>query len=418
MNEITAKKNICQGGSVKKSLLVAALAAVLVFAFASSALAVDHSGEMREGKSVVAGAKTTASPGVQVAGAGTYTYVDWSTALGTNSLSNSPHGAFTTTTVKCAVCHAIHYAAPSGDVVGGANSAADTLLRTQAKNACGYCHAMSGTAVNGTPVYNGQGYPATSGGSTTVGHTTGTNCSECHSSVHGSGADESVPAVVGYLLKTSGFNLVVGTSNVSNQIQTIEADAGNANIKAAGGNVTGFPYDAVTGWLEPATSDSAGDLSAKREEAVGIFCAECHSGSYAQTLSGATASEGSNDSLFTGHRVMATATATWTGHSTGAYNGKGQIAWADAASCKSCHDSKDQFGNAAFPHAWGNAAGTLASTTKMWLTMAPDAQSTHVDTGNQTTSYSYYGVGASQLQDGVCLKCHRSGAGSGVGQTF
>ena len=41
--------------------------------------------------------------------------MDWSTGLGTNnsaSAGNSPHGNFTTTTVKCVVCHAVHYAAP------------------------------------------------------------------------------------------------------------------------------------------------------------------------------------------------------------------------------------------------------------------------------------------------------------------
>jgi hypothetical protein len=417
MNEMTAKKYICQGGSVKKSLLVAALAAVLVFAFAGSAFAVNHSGEMRSGVSVVAPANVTNGPlgGTSVAGAGTYTYVDWSTALGTNNLSTSPHGAFTTTTVKCAVCHAVHYAAPSGADIYSANSAADTLLRMQAKNACGYCHALSGTAVNGTPVYNGLGYPSTSGGSSTTGHALGTNCSECHSSVHGSGADETIPALTGFLLNKS-------QGGVESVITTIESDPANLAIEAGAENaglyVTGFKNDA-TGWLMPANSDTAADLSAKREEAVGLFCATCHSGSYAQTLSGAsTNGGGAAFGTDTGHRVMAAATTTWTGHSTGSYNGKGQIAFAAATNCKSCHDSKDQFGNAAFPHAWGNATGDLSSTTKMWLTQAANSASTKGDVTPQTQGYSYYGVGAAQLQDGVCLKCHRSGTGSGVGLTF
>jgi hypothetical protein len=172
MIEMTRSKKTNQGGSVKKTLFVMALAAVLVFAVASSAFA--GSGQDRQGAAAVAPAPVGGNPAsTPVAGAGTYTYKNWNTTLGTNAGDNSPHGNYTTTTVKCVVCHAVHYAAPGNDSRTGASSGqhADTLLRMKASDACVYCHATAGVAVNGVPVY---------ADGINNGHVIGSNCDMCH----------------------------------------------------------------------------------------------------------------------------------------------------------------------------------------------------------------------------------------------
>ena len=205
MKEIMlTKKKLIQGGSVKKTLFVVAIAAMLVLSVASSAFAVNHSGLQRIGAAQNVGAPVGGggvNPTDNVAGAGTFTYMDWSTGLGTNNLSTSPHGAYTTTTSKCVVCHAVHNAAPGNAPVGAAGATADTLLRMKASDACAFCHVTAGQTVNGRPVYDGV-VPVTSGGSSNTGHAVGSNCNECHTGVHGANADQSIPALNGFLLKT------------------------------------------------------------------------------------------------------------------------------------------------------------------------------------------------------------------------
>ena len=49
--------------------------------------------------------------------------------------AGSPHGAYTTSTQKCGVCHAVHHASNTGEV----------LLEGTVANACVYCHITSNT---------------------------------------------------------------------------------------------------------------------------------------------------------------------------------------------------------------------------------------------------------------------------------
>jgi hypothetical protein len=397
---------------VRGSLLVTAFATVLMLGFASTALAVNHAGQLRSGAAVTATAAIGSNPASLTAGAGTYTYLDWSNSLGGNNSgisagANSPHGAFTTTTVKCAVCHSVHYSAP-GNAPIGSGQAADTLLRMTAGNACAYCHVVAGQTVNGRSVYDGVFVDdAHSGGSQNSGHATGTNCTECHTGPHGAGADTSVPSIVGYLLKKSKVATTAPYRTVFARIQAVDATAAlqgfTSGAVAASQTVTGFDEGQ---WTDPANNGTA-----YREAAVGMFCVQCHAGSYSQTQSGATTNINGAASPTSGHRVQASVETTWTGHSSGAFEGKGQIAWADAANCKSCHDSKDTLGNQAFPHAWGG--------TKMWLVAAPSATEATEALPFGTAANSAYNLGRPQLSDGVCLKCHRSDSTtSGVGLSY
>ena len=410
---------------MKKTLLVVALATMLLFALAGSAFAVNQSAQSASAPLTwstvrALSCRVPARSRVQERSRTRTTYEDWQPALLGNAQTdpnlpnyagNSPHGNYTTTTVKCVVCHAVHYAAPGETPVAGDAQAADTLLRVRADEACVYCHATAGFAVNGRPVYNGLGPSLVNGtdtsGDNNVGHYTGTNCSVCHTNVHGAGADTSVAALNGYLLNTLPLTGVNGdtagtTDNMLDAIDYLNSKAQTAGFGDALPNTTGF---------------YAGTNSVDaREQAVGVFCAECHNGAYATGEAGASTSVRSSSSTakFTGHRIAAAATSDW--NSTGAISSGsrtiGTIAWAAADNCKSCHDATDDFGNAGFPHAWGKS-GTDSS--KMWLQMAAKEGDTKVSVGQAASA----DTADLQFQDGVCLKCHvASDSLSGVGITF
>lgn len=394
---------------MRQTLLVVALAAVLLFAFGGSAFAVNHSGQTRLGAAAIT---TGTVNGVATAGAGTNTYQDWSTTVGGNAGGNSPHGDFTTTTVKCVVCHSVHYAAPGNAPVGSGQSA-DTLLRVRANQACIYCHATAGQAVNGTPVYNGLGTAITAsgatGGSTNTGHLIGTNCSECHATVHGANADHSVASFDGYLLKTIPQSAVttagVPTTDMLGAITAIDHQAVNQ------GFVAGAALGGTIGDYATVNNDTL------RGQAVGVFCAQCHNGAYATVAAGASTNiNGSGTVAYSGHRIAATATDNWNvDHTKSSASTTGTIAWASATSCASCHDATDSFGNTAFPHAWGQ--DSAGNPTKMWLLSAADAGSTKTSVG--AAASNNYKTSPVQLSDGVCLKCHVApGETAGVGITF
>jgi hypothetical protein len=416
MNEMTRNNSISRGGSVKKILFIAALAAVLVLAFGASAFAagINHSGQARLGAKVVGGQNASSPTSATIIGGGTNTYDNWGigTGFGTNGTvagDNSPHGNYTTTTVKCVVCHAVHYAAPGGAPVGSGQTA-DTLLRMKASDACVYCHATTGQAVNGTPVYDGMGTailaPGATGGATNTGHVTGTDCSYCHTNVHGANADHTVASLDGYLLKMMPASNVQNTgANTANMIEAITAIDHNAVNQ-------GFaPGAALAGTIGQYAAVSNDTL---RQQAVGVFCAECHDGAYATGAAGAATNvQGSGTAQYSGHRIAAAATSNWNadGSKSSGQVQNTTIAWAAANNCLSCHDATDSFGNTAFPHSWGG--------TKMWLMSASNAGATKTALPYGTDPGSAYNVNRPQLSDGVCLKCHVSGGNaSGVGITY
>jgi hypothetical protein len=391
---------------VKKTVLVVALATMLVLAFAGSAFAagINHSGQDEVG---AAGTVPTAEPAPSMA----MIYEAWNTALGDNATEgNSPHGNYTTTTVKCVVCHAVHYAAPGGAPVSSGLQEADTLLRMRADEACVFCHATAGFSVNGRPVYDGLGGaivgPGNTGGATNTGHIIGTNCSYCHTNVHGANADHSVASLDGYLLKLMPASNVQDTgADTTNMIEAITAIDHNAV------NQGWLAGQALAGTIGEYAADNTATL---REQAVGVFCAECHLGAYATAAAGAATNVyGSGDQAFSGHRIAAAATTDWNvAHdiSSGLVSNQA-VAWAPATNCKSCHDANDTFGNKAFPHSWGG--------TKMWLLSAADAGAPTENLPYGTAAGSAYDDGEPQLYDGVCLKCHiEAGGANGVGISF
>jgi hypothetical protein len=455
MNEMNSKHAIYQGGSMKKTLCTVALATVLVFALAGSAFAVQNSsGQQRLGQATIAPADVgnlrllpLPAQTNPVVGAGTFTYQNWQPTLLGNAdpaAGTTPHGNYTTTTVKCVVCHAVHYAAPGGAPVGQ-GQAADTLLRMRAQDSCMYCHATAGVAVNGRPVYNGLGPAVIGDGGGTIGHVTnpvgGTACSMCHTGVHGIGQDNSVRWLAGYLLTTmsnsAGYaeapvaqpsNEPAGTNVTSNILPVtttdmlssiIAIDNGAVNQGFGAGEALNGQISEYAGTLDPLYPLRTPDVL--REQAVGVFCAQCHDGAYATAAAGAATNVSSSGSfLYSGHRIAAEATTDWNGTikvSSSVLNGA-TVAWAAAINCKSCHDATDNDNNPAFPHAWGKyVAGNDATTNgaKMWLTSAATAGT---PTDPLVPMDNTAGT-QQQLQDGVCLKCHVDPTGgAGVGITY
>lgn len=85
--------------------------------------------------------------------------------------AGSPHGAYTTSSAKCGVCHAVHKATLDGQI----------LMRGTAADACTYCHITTEAGL--IKVYNGveANYTGTSKSAHDVGEATGkAACVGCH----------------------------------------------------------------------------------------------------------------------------------------------------------------------------------------------------------------------------------------------
>lgn len=124
---------------MKKTVFVLVTAAILVFAFAATAMADTDSGT-----------------------------ITWNPAA-PNDAPATPHKGYTQNTTKCLVCHAVHKADAAGQVLLGATVA----------SACDYCH-VTVAGVSTKHVYNNN--PANYGTDTVFNHNVG--CTGCHA-VHG-----------------------------------------------------------------------------------------------------------------------------------------------------------------------------------------------------------------------------------------
>lgn len=126
---------------MSKKTIALALAIVFVFAFATSAFAVW----------------------------GDSTYAASALAGGTGT--TNPHGPYDTTSRKCAVCHAVHNADPTGT----------RLLRGGGTSPCVICHVSTDAGIQ--IVYEGQ----TTAYSTASEYAHNNDCGNCHT-VHGVGS--------------------------------------------------------------------------------------------------------------------------------------------------------------------------------------------------------------------------------------
>lgn len=467
MKEISNYSFSIQGvRNMKKSLLIVALAFALVFAFAATALAF---GPIYNGNDPLSSNGTTITaynpnyPG----------YLSWDWAAAADPVNNveSPHGNYTTSSTKCAVCHAVHRAKSGGVALTAWGGITGTTFGGESLapfESCYFCHGTGATFTDATVDF------AVAANGNLSPHTT---CGRCHSaSPHGGGTSE-YPVLAAKLINE-------------------HADA-QLGVDIASGNNGLLP--AMFDLSDPALEDQGMTL------ATGYLCVGCHGSAtnehvFAVNEAGATpalhySSNGSNTpGEVTGHRVWATATNDWNQDgSIGAlwYSGGGphdyyqaiykyswggderwfkviqsgtnpvtfneidpadgttviatgidpatisgwdtQVAFKSALGCGACHDALTSTGKLAFPHGYVYADGTPGPkrsslpagmtaadfdanpSSFLWMTVASDAAGTDFGLLVDTAA----GQSLDANRDGACLKCHvNAGKTAGVGITY
>ncbi|MDF1542325.1 MAG: hypothetical protein P1P71_04345 [Anaerosomatales bacterium] len=455
-------------------------------------------------------------------------YSQWNPdAAGNAATAGSPHAEYTTTTVKCNVCHAVHNAAvmgqyiqnqPGGDwILSSETAPTEMLLRSSVADSCSYCHID--TSTGGVRLWNGN---SDNWGRITIdgtryekafdsgyghGHS---GCSGCHA-VHGAKAFKG--AVAGKVLRYDADNNLRKGSHLGDPDGDgpLSSDSSAYDIGINGlvaGNVANHTYtDPVTGiatltgiqdevftpysvetsqlvgpenlpWfasladliegtnpINEAVGENMKDLQ------VGGFCTMCHAniftsdsfqvinpdqdtflagGSFGPWLDVEGFEYESGFYKSKGHPVReATDTFSARGDTTAATT----VAWSDADVCRKCHDGGSSDAPAgivysSFPHvtpgyykfvgAGPDAATYSAYDTKNgmvgegeWLAgeewlglegdLSPlvaagaylyDGQNYKSDNTADPMETDHIGV------DGLCLKCHVSGTGMGVGLTY
>lgn len=220
--------------------------------------------------------------------------------------SESPHGGYMSATVKCAVCHSVHAAAPSGEAL------LKTTLGSDRANACIYCH-VSASLSSSTTVYQGLQSNYTTDSITNHGVDAAkfadATCPRCHQ-VHG--ATTRIP-LHWYLQK----KLLKGMQVQDEMNPSYDDDFSFAPVG------TDLPEMAVTKW-----------------------CTGCHQGKngysyYSQHYDEDTHINRAPSTTYTVNGAVTT------------------IAWASSAYCSSCHSNSR--GTNDWPHNTPGAARFLDS---------------------------------------------------------
>ena len=349
---------------MKKTLLIVALAMVLILAFASPAFA------------KYAGFDAAKQ------------YVPWATAQSMASqntdaalMGEGPHSGYATTTIKCAVCHSVHR--------GGSK-----LLNEG--STCAYCHspvAEGGGAVATNLISWYTTDPITHLPASTGPHSSCAS-SYCHGGPHGVGASDY-----------AGTASKLFTGAADDELDMLATANGVATAEFA----TYSPTTAALG-----TAAVCGRAGCHTNSTFGVVTAGAETSVTIGTTVGA---------MVTGHRVIASATSTWNADaSMGTTKTNLTIAYAPVDYCNSCHDLADDnnAGKAAFPHALSNVVNAAVGADgtwrpAVWLTAAADSGADNAAVGAYN---DYIGPDAGGgIIDGACLKCHRSST-EGVGITY
>lgn len=271
--------------STKKLLLVAVAAAVMLVAIAAPAFAGG--------------------------------YLAWTQVSALPGQGTSPHGGYTASTVKCQVCHAVHYANATGEL----------LLNSTVASACNYCHV--GGAGGYTQVYNGQpsNYQGTDYATAhNAGIVNGVTCTECHQ-VH------------------AAQNVMTANAALTSKLLRLRT-----------------PVDVVAG------APQSGEPT---YVAMSKWCADCH---YNRGLNGQAVGASSSVSYYYNQarngrsHVMTAAGATYTNP---AATTTTKVAWSGSTVCMECHaagtpvvegfTTNAQSATYNFPHYTQNAANFLES---------------------------------------------------------
>ena len=372
-------------------------------------------------------------------------YLDWQDANtiyqgdGSHTSQDTPHGGYTTSTVKCVVCHSVHRASAEG-------------VALTAADPCGNCHTAWGSG--GSAKLIEWGNPASG---VATGPHTGQGCLQiCHGgSVHGAQRSQFA-AMNHYMLGGEADQTIVDdfeNGNVSDNITYVAGggDGQGANWFQSG--TTPVPWDGA-----PPQGVTAAQFAAAKATATGYTCSRsgCHDvpangGQYAVNATGFVGI----DTLRTGHgtgtvKDVAGTVATGCGpchpgNAAGGYRRFDNIVNPNARAygCDQCHDLIGRATNStAWPHAnkgidvyeW-DSAGSRVVTTKdkvvagnLWMyryNIAQVASSDEIGWDSTPRSdisglsydprfvlINYGDVGGQNLlaggaaTDGTCLKCH------------
>lgn len=321
----------------------------------------------------------------------------------------SPHGGYTQTSVKCAVCHSIHratYQESAGTLV-------DNQLRDPQGGACVACHATWGTTPSARLIEVGtlsSGPHMGAGGD-------GCNNNGCHGNPHGSGLQSKYAIVRAY--------------NLNNKTNPLDAQM---DIAIADGNIV-----KNSGTSEPATTTNTSDGTtqtvigtksldqAMKSYVTGYVCYPCH-GKASRSVANAE------------YSTISSGTVGVTGHLS---TGSSKERW--IPTCEGCHDLVGVATNStAWPHANRGIAvytgrfvassqtvtvtaqiatdNTDATRYGLWMTSAnygADAQAVPLvgavansksdfTDGTDTTPSTAQTRITTMLTDGACVKCHPS----------
>jgi hypothetical protein len=303
-------------------------------------------------------------------------YLSWDAACSEDPGNNagSPHGGYTASTNKCAVCHSVHRAAAGASVLTAYGPYA-----TYAQG-CIACHGPSATFTDVRVTANADGYISPHG-----------TCTRCHV-LNPHGAEGSVYPVLAVKLLNTGGDAMIGSDLT-------------ASANGLGGTMFDGSGDAVA---------SAAGLTL----GTGYLCSACHLQSFAVNTPGTDPAGGGS---MTGHRVLADATGAWDHTAYGAsMTATTTVAFADAHGCDACHDALAADGSSAFPHGYVDASGavspkTVAGSSYLWLTAGSYLGS--ADTTMLATAEPDEPIRLTE--DGLCLKCHRTSGGAfGVGLSY
>lgn len=418
---------------MKKITITVALAAALVLMFAGTAFAKGYTPGNRSSSFLQKGES----------------YITWDeaqtkmTAAGVSAAdSASVHGNYSTTTVKCQVCHSAHKAAATGD----------TLLQSTASQACVPCH-LGASAVTDLKVSEGNRHGAASG--CTSGY--------CHAvAPHGAG-DVSKYATLKTAMLTNHADSLLDAAIASGSSGVAE----EGNIFATGSDMTDpasiiatiAVYNPnVTAALLNDTTDAAA-IAFGRAVGTGYVCSNggCHingafnslsanatfgvwdgmadvtseqpKGSYATTIPVGT--YGPTDTIvdtddgltYNVWEVLHMRTAPIKGHTLAAVADLTvrDVAFANVGACNTCHDSIDYRISPTtkqFPH--GNDViatdGTdTGANSSAWFMLKSNVGDTAVATDGRGAADGTLVSG----MDGACLKCHRdAGDAAGVGISY
>ncbi|MEN6430568.1 MAG: hypothetical protein ABFC80_06985 [Coriobacteriales bacterium] len=268
---------------MKRAALLLALSAVLVFALSGVAMGVDTSGY--------------------------------------HNPSGSPHGNYTTTTKNCGVCHAVHKAVPTGEL----------LMRDTVANACVYCHITSNTGL--IQIYNADADNYNVGDLKNAHSVAGgAECTDCHTP-HGAKA------------------LILDHTYLEQKI------------------LKGMSLETTSG---AAVTVNAGDSN---DVAVSKWCTNCHNS--VSSVQGTPYYETRYDNGATmGSHVMKASAVNYADVPPATYNL--QVAWSGSETCRSCHAD----GTTNTTVSSGHTAHVVASSYphftagQRFLTMANDASNT------------------------------------------